>query len=163
MGANMAKSGIFDDKLCREAAKQEIIRRYFRYYRERIEGIETQQTLDRMEEIMKEVKVKLEDRKVVKAARKAAAEKGKGFNNVFCGAAIEIKDGKIITGKNSPLLHAESAAILNSIKEIANIPDDIDLISPEVIKVITNMKKDLLKHLERETQALVTRLKSNLS
>ena len=147
MGVNMAKVGIIDDKMCREAAKQEIIRRYFRYLREKIEGIETQETLDRMEEIMKEVKVKPEDRKVVKAARKAAIDaekKGKGFNNIFCGAAIQLKNGKIIAGKNSSLLHAESAAILNAIKELANIPDDIDLISTGVIKIITNMKKDLL-------------------
>jgi len=96
---------------------------------------------------MKEVKVKPEDRKVVIAARKAAEEaekKGKGFNNIFCGAAIQLKNGKIIAGKNSPLLHAESAAILNAVKELANIPDNIDLISTDVIKTITNMKKDLL-------------------
>jgi len=144
MGANMAKEGIIDDTCCKEAAKQEIIRRYFRYYRERIEGIETQATLDRMEEIMKEVKVKLEDRKVVREARSAAKDTEKGFNNIYCGAAIELKNGKIMTGKNSSLLHAESAAILNAVKDLADIPDDIDLISPDVIKVITKMKKDLL-------------------
>jgi uncharacterized protein (UPF0371 family) len=147
MGVNTAKKGIVNDNVCRKAAKQEIIRRYFRYLREKVEGIQTQETIDRMEEIMKEVKVKPEDRKVVRAARKAAEEaekKGKGFNNMFCGAAIELKNGKIVTGKNSPLLHAESAAILNAVKELAKIPDDIDLISTDVIKVITNMKKDLL-------------------
>ena len=147
MGVNMAAVGIINDKACREAAKQEIIRRYFRYYREKVEGIETQETLDKMEEIMKKVNVKLEDRAVVKAARKAAIDaekKGKGFNNIFCGAAIELKNGKIVTGKNSSLLHAESAAILNAVKELAKVPDDIDLISPNIIKTITNMKKELL-------------------
>ena len=146
MGANAAKTGIVDDKICREAAKQEVIRRYFRYYREKIEGIESQQTLDQIKKIMKKVGVKPEDRNVVREARKAAkeAEKGKGFNKIFCGAAIELKDGKIITGKNSPLLHAESAVILNAIKELAKIPDNIDLISTEVIKTIANMKSDLL-------------------
>jgi len=146
MGVNMAAIGIVDDKTCREAAKQEIIRRYFRYYREKVEGIETQETLDKMEEIMKKVNVKLEDRKVVKAARKAEreAKKGKGFNKIFCGAAIELKNGKIVTGKNSSLLHAESAVVLNAVKELAKIPDDIDLISPNIIKTITNMKKELL-------------------
>jgi len=147
MGVNMAASGIMDDKVCIEASKQEIIRRYFRYYREKIEGIETQETLDQMEKIMKKVKVKPEDRKVVKEARKAAEKarkNGKGFNNIFCGAAIELDSGKIITGKNSPLLHAESAAILNSVKDISGIPDEIDLISPNVIRTITAMKKELL-------------------
>jgi len=146
MGVNMAATGIVDDKACREAAKQEIVRRYFRYYREKIEGIETQDTIDRTQEIMKKVHVKLEDRAVVKFARKAEkeAKKRKGFNGVFCGAAIELKDGKIITGKNSHLLHAESAVILNAVKELAKIPDDIDLISPNIIKSITDMKKDLM-------------------
>ena len=147
MGVNLAAAGIIDDNACREAAKQEIIRRYFRYYREKVEGIETQQTLDQMEMIMKKVGVKPEDRKVVAAARKTAIEaekKGKGFDNIFCGAAIELKNGKIITGKNSSLLHAESAVILNAIKELAKIPDNIDLISTDVIKTITNMKEGLL-------------------
>ncbi|MBW2977173.1 DUF1846 domain-containing protein [Candidatus Woesearchaeota archaeon] len=147
MGVNMAKLGIINDKVCREAAKQEIIRRYFRYYREKVEGIETQETLDKMEEVMKKVGVKAEDRKVVKAARKTAEDakkKGRGYENIFCGAAIELKSGKIITGKNSNLLHAESAATLNAIKELSKIPDEIDLLSPEVIKTIANMKKELL-------------------
>ena len=147
MGVNMAASGIINDKICREEAKQEIIRRYFMYYRGKIEGIETRETLDKMEEIMKKVGVKPKDRKVVKAARKAAAEakkKGKGFKNIFCGAAIQLKNGKIITGKNSYLLHAESAAILNAVKELANIPDKIDLISSGVIESVTNMKQGLL-------------------
>jgi uncharacterized protein (UPF0371 family) len=147
MGMNMAKAGIVDDEVCRKAAKQEIIRRYFRYYREKIEGIETQATIDQMKKIMKKVNVKPEDRKVVNAAREAAKEaeeKRKGFNNVFCGAAIELENGKIVTGKNSPLLHAESAAILNAVKELEGIPDKIELISADVIKTIISMKKELL-------------------
>ena len=147
MGVNAAAQGIVDDKVCREAAKQEIIRRYFRYYREKIEGVGTQETLNQMEIIMNKVKVKPEDRVVVKAARKAAEDakkKGKGFSNIFCGAAIQLKNGKIISGKNSPLLHAESAAILNAIKELSKIPDEIDLISLMVIENIKEMKKELL-------------------
>ncbi|MFC1691587.1 DUF1846 domain-containing protein [Nanoarchaeota archaeon] len=147
MGVNAAATGIIDDSICQEAAKQEVIRRYFRYLREKIEGIETQDTLDHMEMIMKKIKVKLEDRAVVKEARNAAdqaKEKNKGFNNIFAGAAIQLNNGNIITGKNSSLFHAESAVILNAVKEIAKIPDDIDLISPEVINNITDMKKELL-------------------
>ena len=149
MGVNTAKIGIINDKLCREAAKKEIIRRFFRYHREKIEGIETQKTIDRMEEIMKKVKVKPENRNVVKEARKAAieAEKtGKGFKNIFCGAAIKLKNEKIVTGKNSLLLHAESAAILNALKELSDIPDDIDLINTNVTKVIIKMKKGLFSN-----------------
>jgi len=146
MGMNMAKEGIVNDGICREAAKQEIIRRYFRYVRGKVEGIEPQATITQIEKIMKKVKVKPEDRKVVVAARKAAdeAKVKKGHENIYCGAAIELKDGRIITGKNSPLLHSESAAILNSVKEVAKIPDEIDLISPEVIKAVQKMKKHLM-------------------
>ncbi len=146
MGVNAAKTGIIDDNICREAARQEIIRRYFRYYREKIEGIESQETIDQIKMIMDKVNVKPEDREVVLKARQAAedAKNGKGFNKIYCGAAIQLKNGKIITGKNSPLLHAESAAILNAVKDIANLPDEILLISPEVIKTITDMKEELL-------------------
>ncbi|MFH0861703.1 MAG: DUF1846 domain-containing protein [Candidatus Altiarchaeota archaeon] len=147
MGVNMAKSGIIDDALCQEAAKQEIIRRYFRYLREKVEGIETQDTIDQMGRIMKKAGVSVEDRAVVEAARKAAtdAEKsGKGYDDVFCGASIELSGGTMITGKNSDLLHAESAAILNAIKHMEGVPDGIDLISKEVLRTITHMKKELL-------------------
>ncbi len=61
----------------------------------------------------------------------------------MCSAAIEA-DGRIITGKNSPLFHAESAAILNAIKELAGIPDEIHLLSEDVIRTITRMKENLL-------------------
>lgn len=149
MGVNTAKVGIIDDQVCQEAAKEEIIRRYFRYHREKIEGIETQKTIDRMEEIMKKLNIKPESRKVVKKARKAAIEaekKGKGFKNIFCGAAIELKNGEIVTGKNSILLHAESAVILNALKEISNIPDSVDLIDSKVTNVIIEMKKGLFSN-----------------
>lgn len=147
MGVNKAKEGIVDDEVCKEAAKQEIIRRYFRYYREKVEGIEPQTTIDQIEKIIKKAGVKPEDRLVVNEARNAAKDakkNGKGFREIFCGAAIELENGVIMTGKNSHVLHAESAAILNSVKELAKIPDELDLISPEVIKHITDMKKELL-------------------
>jgi len=147
MGVNTAKAGIVDDKVVREAAKQEIIRRYFRYYRERIEGVETQETVDWTQKILDKVKVKITERKVVAPARKAAEEskkKKKGCQGIYCGAAIELLDGKIVTGKNSSLLHAESAAVLNAIKILANIPDEIHLLSEDIIKKIISFKKKFL-------------------
>lgn len=146
MGVNMAAEGIVDDRICKKAANQEIIRRYFRYHREKIEGKETQATTDWVDEIMKKADLKPEDRKVVLSARQAAKDArttGKGHNGLYCGAAIELKDGQIITGKNSSVLHAESAAILNAIKVLAEIPDRIDLISPNVLKEISEMKGKL--------------------
>ncbi len=147
MGVNMVKAGIVDDKIIKAAAGQEIIRRYLRYCQERTEGIETQATVDWMEKIMNKAKVKVTDRIVVEKARAAkvdAKKKGKSFLGIYCGAAIELNDGKIITGKNSFLLHSESAVVLNSIKFLAGIPDEIDLLSEQVLQKIISFKKDYL-------------------
>lgn len=152
-GVNMAKEGIVDDEVVREASKQEIIRRHFRYQREFVEGDTTSETLERMDKIMKKVGVKPEDRSVVLPAREAAEDakrrrdEDKGYRGVFCGAAIEIPDNfgrvTIVTGKNSPLLHAESATILNATKTTAGIPDEIDVISRSVIESMTQLKKTM--------------------
>lgn len=153
MGVNMAREGIIDDDVVGEASKEEIIRRYFRYHREFVEGDTLYDTFERMEKIMEKVDVKPEDRCVVLPAREAAKDarkrkaKGKGCKDVFCGAAIEIflDSGKavIVTGKNSPLLYAESAALLNATKIIAGIPDEVDVISPNVIQSIVRLKNKI--------------------
>ncbi len=147
MGINKAKIGIINDKVCREAGKQEIIRRYFRYKEELMLGVESKETVERMEKIMKKVGLKPEDREVTFPARKASEEakkKGKGNKGIFCGAAIELPNGKIVTGKNSPLLHASSAAVLNAIKFLAGIPDNIHLIQPSVLQAIEKLKTKTL-------------------
>ena len=147
MGVNMAAAGIVNDDAVREAARQEIIRRYFRYKREVLMGIEKPDTMEWMKMIMAKAGVKEGDRLVVIPARTAAhdAEKeGKGNRGVFCGAAIQLPDGKIVTGKNSPLLHAESAAILNAVKTMSRIPDRIHLLPPSVIQSINKLKTGIL-------------------
>ncbi len=146
MGVNMVAEGIIDDEIIREAAKQEIIRRFFRYKKERIQGFVTKDTVKRAAKLMQKVAVEVSDRKTVAKAREAAKqarEGGKGNDNVYCGAAIELPDGQIITGKNSPLLHAESAAVLNAIKIMADIPDDIDLIPSKIIQNINDLKENV--------------------
>lgn len=148
MGVNSAGHGIIDDNVVRDAAKQEIIRRYFRYNWEYTLGIEKKETVQRVELLMQKLGLKLEDRKTVVPARDAAQEaekKGKGDKGLFCGAAIELPSGEIITGKNSPLLHSASAAILNAIKCLANIPDKIHLLPTGVISNIAQLKKDVLE------------------
>jgi len=148
MGVNMAGFGIINDNAVKEAAKQEIIRRYFRYKREVIEGIENQKTVERAEELMKKLGVEEIDRAVVDYARNAALDgkkKCKGDRGIFCGASLQLEDGSIVTGKNSPLLHAESAVLINAIKKLASIPKDIDLIAPNVVEDIRKFKKGLLK------------------
>jgi len=149
MGVNTAATGIVDDAVCIKASKEEVVRRYFRYCVEKLEGKETQQTVDRITEIMQKAGLKPEDRKVVDRARKAEADapaSGKGFNGIYCGCALELRDGTMITGKNSPTLHAESAAILNALKVLAKIPDEIDLISPTILAEISKMKGLMLDH-----------------
>ncbi|MFH1439924.1 MAG: DUF1846 domain-containing protein [Candidatus Woesearchaeota archaeon] len=160
MGVNMAKTGIIDDAVCQEAAKQEIIRRFFRYNQELTLGQEKIDTIEVADRLLEKVNLKVTDRKVVEPARKAAEEakeakeakdREKGHKKVFCGVAIELLDGNIITGKNSSLLHAESAAILNAIKTLADIPDQIHLISEDIIQ---NIKKFKISAYKQDSESL---------
>jgi uncharacterized protein (UPF0371 family) len=153
MGVNMVKEGIVNDHVVRDASKQEIVRRYFRYRREFVEGYTLLDTLARMDKILAKVGVKPEDRVVVLPAREAAEEArrmqgdGKGYKGVFCGAAIEVildsDETIIVTGKNSPLLHAESAALLNATKKVAGISDEVEVISPSVIRSLKELKRNM--------------------
>jgi len=71
--------------------------------------------------------------------------KKKGSNGIFCGAAIELKDGIIISGKNSPLMHAASSLILNTVKQLAGIPDKLDIIPKNIMDSLAFLKKEVLK------------------
>ena len=147
MGVNRAGFGIIDDEVTKEASRQEIIRRYFRYKCEYVMGFVNKDTVDRAELIMNEVDAKPEDRKVVEPARKASLQAescGKGNEGIFCGSAIELQDGSIVIGKNSPLMHSASSLILNAIKVLAGIPDEIHLLSPQVIESIFNFERNIL-------------------
>ena len=147
MGCNAAGSGIVDDETCRDAAKQELIRRYFRYSCEYVMGFAERETVQRAELLMKELGLKPEDRRVVAPAREAAREalaQGKGNRGIFVGAALELRDGAIITGKNSPLLHAASSLVLNAVKTLAGVPGPIHLLSPSVIDSVARLKEDVL-------------------
>ncbi len=147
MGVNRASSGIVNDSVITEASHQEIIRRYFRCAVEYATGLVDKDTLCHMEKIMEKVEAKVEDRNVVLPAREAAsdAEKcGKGNAGFYCGAALELPDGTIITGKNSPLLHAASSLILNATKHLAGLPDSMYLLPENIIDSVTLLKKDIL-------------------
>jgi uncharacterized protein (UPF0371 family) len=144
MGVNCAGYGITDDEVVQFAAKQEIIRRYFRYRCEYVMGFADKDTVQKVELLMEELNIKPEDRAVVTPARKAALEaqkSGKGNEGIFCGAAIQLHDGSIVTGKNSVLMHAASSVVLNALKTLADIPDKIYLLTPMVIDSITNLDK----------------------
>jgi len=148
MGVNRAGFGIIDDSAVREAAVQEIIRRYFRYTTEYALGMMDKGTVERAELIMEEIGARPEDRPVVVPARRAAGEaqrRGKGNEGIFCGAAVELPDGTIITGMNSPLLHSSAALILNAAKHLAGIPARIDLLPKNIIESLSHFKRDVLE------------------
>ena len=147
MGVNRAGFGIVEDHVVREAAVQEVIRRYFRYACEYAMGLADKETVQRLELLMEDLGVKAEDRRVVEPAREAALEaqrRGKGCEGIFCGAAIELKDGTIMTGKSSPLMHAPASLILNATKHLSGIPDNIHLLPPNVIESLSHLNKDVL-------------------
>ena len=119
MGVNRAGFAIVDDTVVQQAAKQEIIRRFFRYKCEYVMGFVEKETVQRVELLMDNLNAKPENRVVVEPARRAAVEakeKGKGNEGIFCGASIQLRDGLIITGKNSVYMHAASSLILNAVK-----------------------------------------------
>ncbi|MGE5237049.1 MAG: DUF1846 domain-containing protein [Acidobacteriota bacterium] len=148
MGVNRVGFAIVDDEAACAAARQEVVRRHFRYACEYAVGLVEREDADRAELIMKELGLSAEDRRVVVPARAAAAgaeATGKGNNGTFVGAAIELPGGAIVTGKNSPLMHAASAAVLNAVKLLSGIPDAIHLLAPEVMRSITGLKKDVLR------------------
>jgi uncharacterized protein (UPF0371 family) len=148
MGVNRAGFGIIDDETVKAAAVQEIIRRYFRYACEYAIGVAERETVQRVELLLEYLGGRPEDRVVVKPAREAAlnAEKnGKGNEGIYCGAAIQLTDGNILTGKNSPLMHAASALVLNAVKHLANIPETLHLLPPNIMESISHFKKDVLK------------------
>ncbi len=148
MGVNCAGFGIINDEVVQAASRQEVIRRCFRYSCEYAMGFVSKDTVEHSQLIMEEMGIKLDERPVVAAARKAAMDAEnqtlKGNDGIYCGAALELLDGSIVTGKNSPTMHATSSLVFNAIKKLANIPDQLHLLSPTILDSIRNMKKEIL-------------------
>jgi uncharacterized protein (UPF0371 family) len=142
MGVNRVGFGIVDDEAIKEASRQEIIRRYFKVGCEYKKGYVDKETFQRSKLIMDELNLKQEDRKVVVPARERSAELRKlaDKNDVCPVVALELHDGTILTGKSSDTMDATAAVVLNSIKHLANISDDIHLISPVILEPIINLK-----------------------
>lgn len=138
MGVNMAGFAISDNDAVCEAAKQEIIRRYYAALVSARQGLGEQNDAHKIELLMNQVGVSTSDRPVAAAALKKAEETGAP------ATAIELDDGTVITGKTSSLLGASSAMLLNSLKVLAGIPDDINLISPTVIEPIQKLKTGIM-------------------
>jgi uncharacterized protein (UPF0371 family) len=147
MGVNRASAGIIDDAALAEAGHQEVVRRYLRCTVEYALGLAGTDSLDHAQMIMNKTGAKPEDRNVVLPAREAAAtaeETGKGNAGFFCGAAIELPDGTIISGKNSHLMHASSSLIINAVKHLAGLPDNMFLLPQSLIDSVTKLKTDIL-------------------
>lgn len=136
MGVNRAGFGIIDDEVVREASRQEIIRRYFKSYCDYKKGHVDIETAQRAELLMKAINLKPEQRSVVIPARKKAG--------TAIGLAVELENGDIVTSKGSHLINPSAALILNAIKVLAKIPDELDLLSPAILKTIIHMKETVL-------------------
>ncbi len=148
MGVNRAGYGITNDEIVSEAARQEIIRRYFRCSCEYAGGVAELDTLHAAELIMKNIGANAEDRRVVLPAREAAATAhatGKGNEGTFCGAAIELRDGTIVTGENSHLMHAASSLVMNATKLLAGLPENLHLLPQNMLDSLSHLKKNILR------------------
>jgi uncharacterized protein (UPF0371 family) len=147
MGVNRAGFAITDDQAASEAAIQEIIRRYFRYRCEYAMGFTDRETVERVELFIENFRLKPEHRSVVEPARRAAVEAQelrKGNEGIYCGAAITLKDGTIVTGSNSELMHAASSLVLHAIKHLAGIPEKIKLLPSYITDSVKRLKTEIM-------------------
>ena len=138
MGVNMAGNCIFDDQACREASHQEIIRRYYQAVAGVAEGKREPSEVQKIRLLMSQEGLSPEDRSVVRPAL-ARAQQTHGP-----AVAIELADGRIITGKTTDLLGASSAALLNAIKVLAGIPHGHKILAPSAIAPIQELKTRFL-------------------
>ena len=138
MGVNMAGNCIVDDEACQEASRQEIIRRYYQALNRLAKDEGTKDEVYKIELLMKQAKVTANMRSVVPVANSLAEKNGSP------AAALELPDGQIVTGKTSSLLGASAAVLLNAVKELGGIADDVHLISPTFIEPIQGLKTGYL-------------------
>lgn len=152
MGVNMIGKCIIDDPVVQEAAKAEIIRRYYQALCDCKTGNGDTETAERIKVLMNELDLKESNRTVVKAALdKAAKEK----RHVI---SLELPNGKIITGKQTDLLNPASSLLINAMKELTHIPDEIDLLSPSVLEPIQKFKSKTKEHETLNLQEVIIAL-----
>ncbi|MDY4507822.1 MAG: DUF1846 domain-containing protein [Candidatus Faecousia sp.] len=138
MGVNMAGNCIVDDEGTCAASRQEIIRRYYEALCDQKKGKNVEDAVRKLDLLMKKAGVSPADRKVVAPALRRAGETGSP------AAAMELPDGRIVTGKTSDLLGASSALLLNALKALGGMPKDLHLISPVALDPIQHLKVDHL-------------------
>ena len=138
MGVNVISQCISDDEACREASRQEIIRRWYATAVSARQGLSDQAEVRKIELIMNSLGISAADRPVVAAALERAEETDAP------AMAIELPDGSIVTGKTSPLLGAASACLMNALKKLAGIDKKLQLISPSIVQPIQHLKVEHL-------------------
>ena len=139
MGVNMAGNCISDDLVCTQASNQEIIRRYYKCLNEKKRAGQSKDDLYKLELLMKQADINTDYRRVVGAALDKEAATGGNP-----AVAIELPDGKLVTGKTTDLLGASAAVLLNALKELAGIDHAQHLVSPEAIEPIQKLKTGYL-------------------
>ena len=140
MGVNMAGLCIVDDQVCREASRMEILRRYYTASVERVQGKCDDEPIRKLELLMNQASVTPELFPAVSAALLKAETTGAP------AGAMVLPDGRVITGKTSDTLGAASALLLNALKALGGIDDDLDLISAQVLEPICDLKTRYLLH-----------------
>ncbi len=138
MGVNMAGNCIIDDEVCQEASRQEIIRRYYQALTRLSKDETSKEEVYKIELLMKQAKITADLRPVVPVCNLLASQSGSP------AAALELPDGRIVTGKTSALLGSSAAVLLNAVKELGGIADDVHLISPAFIEPIQGLKTGYL-------------------
>ncbi|MBQ8291328.1 MAG: DUF1846 domain-containing protein [Clostridia bacterium] len=134
MGVNMAGFCIIDDEVCKKASQGEIIRRYYSALCDARKGRIGKEVVSKIELLMSKSGISPEDRKPIIPALEKAEKTGNP------AVAIELNDGRIVTGKTGALLGASASALLNALKLLGGIEDEIELISPTIIEPIQKLK-----------------------
>ncbi|MBQ7348636.1 MAG: DUF1846 domain-containing protein, partial [Clostridia bacterium] len=147
MGVNMSGYCVVDDQVAREASKQEILRRYYAAQLDVRKGVISKEVISKIEILMQRMSISINDRAVVKPALEKAA-----FTGGPC-CALQLVDGRIVTGKTGNLLGASAAALLNALKALGDIDDSVELISSKVIEPIQKLK---VKHMGSVNPSLHT-------
>ncbi len=139
MGVNRAGFAIIDDAVCQEAARQEILRRYLKALSDYKEGTADDRSVQLCKMLVEDQNLSPEDRPCLRAARQYVSD----HPDIQDAAAIELEDGRLITGKSSPLMTSVAAMLLNALKSLSGIDDRMDLLSPLVLKPIRDLKSQL--------------------
>ena len=138
MGVNMVGNCVIDDEAAREASRQEIIRRYYAALCEQKQGKCSDDVVRKLELLMQKAQVDITSRQVVASAMELAEKTGKP------AAAMQLPDGRIVTGKTTNLLGASAALLINALKALGGVPDELHVISPNAIDPIQHLKVDHL-------------------